>query len=91
MYKCIYVYTYSIYLSVHIFKSIGITSHCAFSTVYRGKRAIELKRAIDGAESRKGDIGIYAVEGTEAVKGTEGHRGDIGHGGDIGCKGDRGS
>jgi hypothetical protein len=90
MYICIYI-QYLLVCTHTVFKSIGITSHCAFSTVYRGKRAIELKRAIDEAESRKGDIGIYAVEGTEAVKGTEGHRGDIGHGGDIGCKGDRGS
>jgi hypothetical protein len=50
IYMCIYVniYIQYLYISEHIFKFIGITSHCAFSTVYRGQGTIDVAESVEG-------------------------------------------
>ncbi len=56
VYICKSVYTFSTYISVHIFKFIGITSH-AFSAVYRGQGTIDVAESVEGTQGYRGDRG----------------------------------
>jgi hypothetical protein len=57
VYKCKYIHTCSTYISVHIFKFIGIKSHCAFSTVYREQGTIDVAESVEGTQGYRGDRG----------------------------------